>query len=44
MDGETPADPVDKLTDSVSAARGTWLRGDRDRLTSSGPVASSRFL
>ncbi|MGW0788861.1 hypothetical protein ACWD04_11540 [Streptomyces sp. NPDC002911] len=43
-DGETPADPVERLTDFVSAVRGTWLRGDRDRLTSSGPVASSRFL
>jgi len=42
-DGETPADPVDKLTDFVSGVGGTWLRGDRDRLTSSGPVASSRF-
>ncbi|MFF3835793.1 hypothetical protein ACFYXX_34100 [Streptomyces sp. NPDC002458] len=42
-DGETPADPVEKLTDFVAAVRGTWLRGDRAGLRSSGPVASSRF-
>ncbi|MFH8449551.1 hypothetical protein ACH4CD_09925 [Streptomyces fungicidicus] len=43
-DGQTPADPVERLTDFVSAVRGTWLRGDRDRVRSSGPVASSRFV
>ncbi|MFJ4842587.1 hypothetical protein [Streptomyces sp. NPDC088746] len=43
-DGETPADPVEKLTDFVSAVRGTWLRGDRAGLRSPGPVTSSRFL
>ncbi|MET9827860.1 hypothetical protein ABZ078_00790 [Streptomyces sp. NPDC006385] len=43
-DGETPADPVDKLTDFVTAVRGSWLSGDRAGLTSSGPVAGSRFL
>ncbi|CAL9342233.1 hypothetical protein SUDANB176_00294 [Streptomyces sp. enrichment culture] len=43
-DGQTPADPVERLTDFVSAVRDTWLRGDRARLRSSGPVASSRFL
>ncbi|MEU5660730.1 hypothetical protein ABZ802_34700 [Streptomyces sp. NPDC047737] len=43
-DGETPADPAEKLTDFVSAVAGTWLRGDRARLRSSGPVTSSRFL
>ncbi|MFJ8754841.1 hypothetical protein ACIREO_36865 [Streptomyces sp. NPDC102441] len=43
-DGETPADPVEKLTDFVSAVRGSWLQGERARLMSSGPVASSRFL
>ncbi|MFD9504628.1 hypothetical protein [Streptomyces sp. NPDC060035] len=43
-DGETPADPVEKLTDFVSAVRGTWLQGDRARLRSPGPVGSSRFL
>ncbi|MFF5899272.1 hypothetical protein ACFY8O_25585 [Streptomyces argenteolus] len=43
-DGETPPDPAEKLTDFVSAVAGTWLRGDRARLRSSGPVTSSRFL
>jgi hypothetical protein len=43
-DGQTPADPADRLTDFVSAVRGTWLRGDRAGLRSSGPVSSSRFL
>ncbi|WP_367325209.1 hypothetical protein [Streptomyces sp. HUAS ZL42] len=42
-DGETPADPVDSLTAFVGAVRGSWLQGDRARLTSSGPVRSSRF-
>ncbi|MFD9839516.1 hypothetical protein [[Kitasatospora] papulosa] len=43
-DGETPADPAEKLTDFVSAVSGTWLQGDRAQLRSPGPVASSRFL
>ncbi|MFE6040819.1 hypothetical protein [Streptomyces sp. NPDC056452] len=43
-DGSAPADPVEKLTDFVSAVRATWLQGDRARLRSPGPVASSRFL
>ncbi|MCX5328646.1 MULTISPECIES: hypothetical protein [unclassified Streptomyces] len=43
-DGATPAEPVEKLTDFVSAARHTWLQGDRTSLSSSGPVTSSRFL
>ncbi|ELS50688.1 tetratricopeptide repeat protein [Streptomyces viridochromogenes] len=43
-DGEGPADPVERLTGFVTAVRGSWLRGDRAGLTSSGPVASSRFL
>ncbi|WP_405390174.1 hypothetical protein OG596_21390 [Streptomyces sp. NBC_01102] len=43
-DGQSPADPLDVLTDFASAVRGTWLRGDRARLRSPGPVASSRFL
>ncbi|MFI6035809.1 tetratricopeptide repeat protein [Streptomyces sp. NPDC051315] len=42
-DGETPADPVERLTDFVTAVRGTWLRGDRARVKSSGPVSSPRF-
>ncbi|MBT2420233.1 hypothetical protein J7F01_13320 [Streptomyces sp. ISL-22] len=43
-DGEGPADPVERLTEFVTAVRGSWLQGDRAGLTSSGPVASSRFL
>ncbi|MFH8801999.1 hypothetical protein ACH4F6_20720 [Streptomyces sp. NPDC017936] len=42
-DGDTPADPVERLTDFVAAVRGTWLRGDRARVKSSGPVPGSRF-
>ncbi|MFC8230822.1 hypothetical protein [Streptomyces sp. NPDC057287] len=43
-DGQTPPDPVEVLTDFVAGVRGTWLRGDRARLKSSGPVGSSRFM
>ncbi|MFB6550763.1 hypothetical protein [Streptomyces sp. NPDC056405] len=43
-DGATPADPVERLTDFVSAVRDTWLRGDRAGLSSAGPVSSARFL
>ena len=43
-DGQAPADSVEGLADFVSAVRGTWLQGDRARLRSSGPVASSRFV
>jgi tetratricopeptide (TPR) repeat protein len=43
-DGEGPADPDDRLTAFVTAVRDSWLQGDRARLTSSGPVSSSRFL
>lgn len=43
-DGSAPADPVERLTEFVTAVRGSWLRGDRAGLTSSGPVSSSRFL
>lgn len=43
-DGETPADPVERLAEFATAVRGSWLRGDRAGLTSSGPVSSSRFL
>ncbi|MEU7576211.1 hypothetical protein AB0B50_01205 [Streptomyces sp. NPDC041068] len=42
-DGQTPADPVERLAEFAAAVRGCWLRGDRDRVTSSGPVRSSRF-
>ncbi|MFI6875596.1 tetratricopeptide repeat protein [Streptomyces sp. NPDC050400] len=43
-DGMTPADPVEHLTDFVSAVRNTWLQGNRSGLSSAGPVSSSRFL
>lgn len=43
-DGETPVDPDERLTEFVTAVRDTWLQGDRARLSSSGPVPSSRFL
>ncbi|MEV0175860.1 hypothetical protein AB0I00_32695 [Streptomyces sp. NPDC050803] len=43
-DGETPADPDDRLTDFVTAIRDTWLQGDRSHLSSPGPVPSSRFI
>ncbi|WP_329294123.1 tetratricopeptide repeat protein [Streptomyces sp. NBC_01455] len=42
-DGETPADPLGAITDFVAAVHGSWLRGDRARLTSTGPVPSARF-
>ncbi|MEV5981420.1 hypothetical protein [Streptomyces sp. NPDC052114] len=42
-DGGTPADPVERTAAFAAAVRGTWLRGDRDRVRSSGPVRSSRF-
>ncbi|MER7572630.1 hypothetical protein [Streptomyces sp. NPDC126514] len=43
-DGESPADPDERLTAFVTAVRDTWLQGDRVHLPSSGPVPSSRFL
>ncbi|MGX1128599.1 hypothetical protein RKD49_000789 [Streptomyces glaucescens] len=43
-DGSAPADPDERLAEFVTAVRGSWLRGDRAGLTSSGPVSSSRFL
>ncbi|MGV9707188.1 tetratricopeptide repeat protein [Streptomyces sp. NPDC003483] len=42
-DGGTPADPLSSFTDFAAAVRGSWLRGDRARLTSTGPVPSGRF-
>lgn len=42
-DGETTAEQAGHFTGFVTAVRGTWLHGDRARLTSSGPVRSSRF-
>jgi hypothetical protein len=43
-DGSAPSDPDERLAEFVTAVRGSWLRGDRAGLTSSGPVSSSRFL
>jgi hypothetical protein len=45
-DGETPDDPDAALAGFVSAAREWWPSGSarRDRMRSSGPVSSSRFL
>ncbi|WP_416984830.1 hypothetical protein [Streptomyces sp. T028] len=40
---EEDIDPVGRLTDFVTAVRGTWLHGDRAGLKSAGPVRSSRF-
>jgi hypothetical protein len=42
-DGETPADPDEAFAGFVTAVRGTWLRGERTALMSSGPVPSGRF-
>ncbi|WP_330462071.1 hypothetical protein OIB37_33590 [Streptomyces sp. NBC_00820] len=42
-DDEGPADTDEAFTAFVAAVRGTWLNGPRTRLTSAGPVPSSRF-
>ncbi|MGW5369100.1 tetratricopeptide repeat protein [Streptomyces sp. NPDC004011] len=42
-DGEGPADPDEAFAAFASAVRDTWLRGERSRLMSAGPVPSSRF-
>jgi hypothetical protein len=42
-DGETPDDPDEAFAAFGTAVRGTWLRGERTALRSSGPVRSSRF-
>ncbi|MFF3463784.1 hypothetical protein [Streptomyces sp. NPDC002619] len=42
-DGEGPADSDEAFTAFAGAVRGGWLRGDRARLNSTGPVRSSRF-
>ncbi|MFI9808409.1 hypothetical protein ACIHEJ_29265 [Streptomyces sp. NPDC052301] len=42
-DGEGPADTDAGFAAFATAVRGTWLRGDRARLRSAGPVPSSRF-
>ncbi len=43
-DGETPPDPDAALIAFVSGVRGGWLAGPRERVRSTGPVRSSRFL
>ncbi|WAZ19553.1 hypothetical protein STRCI_000612 [Streptomyces cinnabarinus] len=43
-DDEAPADPDGRLTEFVTAIRGSWLQGDRAQLSSWGPVPSSRFV
>lgn len=42
-DGDSPADPVEVLEAFAAGVRGSWLRGPRRGLSSSGPVRSSRF-
>ncbi|MFI5683224.1 tetratricopeptide repeat protein [Streptomyces sp. NPDC051636] len=42
-DGSGPADHDEAFAAFVTAVRGTWLRGDRARLPSAGPVAGTRF-
>lgn len=42
-DGEGPADDDAPFAAFAGAVRGTWLRGDRARVRSAGPVPSSRF-
>ncbi|GGU96701.1 hypothetical protein GCM10010260_35390 [Streptomyces filipinensis] len=41
--GEGPGDHDAESTACARAVRGTWLRGDRARVRSAGPVPSSRF-
>jgi hypothetical protein len=43
-DGQTPADPDERLAGFVTGVRELWLAGPRERLLSPGPVPSSRFL
>ncbi|MBL1104125.1 hypothetical protein JK361_05810 [Streptomyces sp. 5-8] len=42
-DGTGPADGDAEFTAFATAVGGTWLRGDRARVRSAGPVPSSRF-
>ncbi|MEU6669652.1 hypothetical protein [Streptomyces sp. NPDC046727] len=42
-DGDGPADGDTEFTAFATAVAGTWLRGDRARVRSAGPVPSSRF-
>lgn len=43
-DGATPADPDEALTAFTQAVSREWATGIRDRVASSGPVPSSRFV
>jgi hypothetical protein len=42
-DGDGPADDDAAFTAFATAVAGTWLRGDRARIRSAGPVPGSRF-
>ncbi|MFG2359524.1 tetratricopeptide repeat protein [Streptomyces sp. NPDC048521] len=42
-DGEGPEDADAEFAAFATAVRSTWLRGDRSRVRSAGPVPSSRF-
>ncbi|WP_193433400.1 hypothetical protein [Streptomyces fodineus] len=42
-DGEGPADDDARFAAFAGVVSGTWLRGDRARVRSAGPVPSSRF-
>ncbi|MGW5491118.1 hypothetical protein [Streptomyces olivaceoviridis] len=42
-DGDGPADDDARFAAFATAVRGTWLRGERARVRSAGPVPSSRF-
>ncbi|MCC5474872.1 tetratricopeptide repeat protein [Streptomyces barringtoniae] len=42
-DGEGPGDDDTRFAAFAGAVQGTWLRGDRARVRSAGPVPSSRF-
>ncbi|WP_189817911.1 hypothetical protein [Streptomyces olivaceoviridis] len=42
-DGDGPADGDTEFAAFATAVRGTWLRGERARVRSAGPVPSSRF-
>ncbi|KOV78484.1 MULTISPECIES: hypothetical protein [unclassified Streptomyces] len=42
-DGDSPADGDTEFAAFATAVRGTWLRGERARVRSAGPVPGSRF-
>ncbi|MFD8481772.1 hypothetical protein [Kitasatospora sp. NPDC059673] len=43
-DGQSPPDPDEALSAFAARAAATWATGNRDRIRSSGPVRSSRFV